>query len=120
MRIAIVAFLAIAITCATAVAAEKAWYGFHIRPITKGFALNPVVRSVVIDKIKAGSPADAQKMRVGDEIIEAEGHVVPGTRALQLVRLMNKQPGEQLRLRLRRPNGDHYRVQLIGIRKPGT
>jgi S1-C subfamily serine protease len=105
---------------ASAVAAEKAWYGFHIDPKTEGFPLNPVVRSVMIDKIKAGSPADAQKMRVGDEIIEAEGRVVPGTRALQLINLLNKKPGERLRLRLRRPSGERYDVTIIGIKKPGT
>jgi S1-C subfamily serine protease len=119
LRLLLIAAL-LAFCSANASAAEKAWYGFHIDPKTEGFPLNPVVRSVVIDKIKTGSPADAQKMRVGDEIIEAEGRVVPGTRALQLIALLNKKPGERLRLRLRRPNGEVYSVLLVGIRKPGT
>lgn len=110
----------LALFSSSATAAEKAWYGFHIDPKTEGFPLNPIVRSVMIDKIKAGSPADAQKMRIGDEIIEAEGRAVPGTRALQLINILNKKPGERLRLRLRRPSGERYEVTLTGIKKPGT
>ena len=105
-------------TGAAATAAEKAWYGFHIKPETAGFPLNPVVRSVVIDKIKRGSPADDQDMRVGDEIIEAEGKIVPGARALPLMSILNKKPGELLRLRLKRPDGEIYAVTIRGIKKP--
>ena len=103
---------------ASASAAEKAWYGFHIKPDTGGFPLNPTVRSVVIDKVKANSPATAHGIRVGDEIIEAEGRIVPGGRAIQLISILNKRPGELLQLRLRRPDGSTYLVRIRGIKKP--
>ncbi|HEV3408758.1 MAG TPA: PDZ domain-containing protein [Chthoniobacterales bacterium] len=105
---------------ATASGAEKAWYGFHIKPDTAGFPLNPTVRSVVIDKVKANSPATAHGIRVGDEIIEAEGKTVPGRRAIQLISILNKRPGELLQLRLRRPDGTTYFVQIRGIKKPAS
>ena len=108
----------LAVTLATASAAERAWYGFHIRPETAGFPLNPIVKSVVIDKVKANSPASAQDIRVGDEIIEAEGKIVPGTRAIQLIFLLNKEPGNVLHLRLRRADGERYMVVVQGIKKP--
>jgi C-terminal processing protease CtpA/Prc len=114
--ITVAVMIAAAVTSASA--AEKAWYGFHIKPETAGFPLNPVVTSVVIDKIKPNSPAAAQKMQVGDEIIEADGKPVPGTRALKLVALLSKQPGEVLRLRLKRADGDDYSVSVRGIKKP--
>ncbi len=103
---------------ATAAAAEKAWYGFHIKPHTTGFVLNPVVQSVVIDMIAPNSPASAQGIRVGDEILEADGTTVPGTHAVQLITLVNKKPGDTLRLLLRRRDGETYRVVIVATKKP--
>ncbi|HEY0370214.1 MAG TPA: PDZ domain-containing protein [Chthoniobacterales bacterium] len=105
---------------ATAGAAERAWYGFHIHAQTTGFPLNPIIRSITIDKVKPNSPADAQEIRVGDEIIEADGQSVPGTRALQLIGILNKKPGDTLRLVLRRASGDTYPVVIVGIKKPAS
>ncbi|MDQ6655517.1 MAG: PDZ domain-containing protein [Verrucomicrobiota bacterium] len=109
-------FAAIAIPSATA--AEKAWYGFHIRVETAGFVLNPIVRSVKIDKVASNSPASAQSIRVGDAIVEADGAAVPGARALQLWPILSKQPGDTLRLRLQRPDGETYAAVVTGISKP--
>jgi len=108
----------LAVSLATAGAADRAWYGFHIRPETAGFPLNPIVKSVVIDKVKVNSPASAQQIRVGDEIIEAEGKIVPGTRALQLIFLLNKEPGSVLHLLLKRADGERYAAVVQGIKKP--
>ena len=108
----------IAASLATASAADRAWYGFHIKPETAGFALNPIVKSVVIDKVKENSPASAQHIRVGDEIIEADGNIVPGNRAIRLIFLLNKEPGNMLHLRLKRADGEKYTVVVQGIKKP--
>ncbi|MDQ6861335.1 MAG: PDZ domain-containing protein [Verrucomicrobiota bacterium] len=105
---------------ASTVAAEKAWYGFHIKPKTSGFPLNPIVDSVTIDMIAPNSPASTHGIQVGDEIIEAEGTKIAGTRGLALISLVKKQPGETLRLVLRHNGGETYRVSIVGIKKPGT
>ena len=102
----------------TANAAEKAWYGFHINPETSGFVFNPIVQSIPIDRIAPNSPASAQSIRVGDEIIEADGKPLRGARALELLSLINKQPGDTLRLVLRRPNGEIYRAEMVAVKKP--
>ncbi len=107
-----------AVSLASASAAERAWYGFHIKPETAGFPLNPIVKSVVIDKVKVNSPASAQHIRVGDEIIEADGRIVRGARAMQLIFLLNKEPGNVLHLRLKRADGESYTVVVQGIKKP--
>lgn len=117
------AFILLFLAClcpATTKAVEKAWYGFHIKPALEGFALNPVVKSVVIDKVKANSPASAQNIRVGDEIIEAEGIKVPGTRALQFVPILRKQPGDTLNLRLKTQQGRTYSVLVQAIQRPSS
>jgi S1-C subfamily serine protease len=108
----------LAVSLATASAAERAWYGFHIKPETAGFPLNPIVKSVVIDRVGLNSPASAQHIRVGDEIVEAEGNIVPGTRAIQLIFLLNKEPGNVLHLRLKRADGERYTAVVQGIKKP--
>ncbi len=105
---------------ASAHAADKAWYGFRVKVDTAGFALNPTVRSAVIQKVAPDSPAAAQRIEAGDEIIEAEGKTVPGGRALQLKPILGKKIGETLRLRLRRPNGETYPALVTGIRKPAA
>ena len=79
-ELVIAAVLFLGVSLASATAAEKAWFGFHIKPETTGFPLNPIVRSVVIDKVKPHSAAEALDIRIGDEIMEAEGKPVPGTR----------------------------------------
>src|ERR1700682_4925415 len=96
---------------------ERAWYGFHVKPETSGFPLNPIVDSVKIDDIKRGSVAETKKIRIGDEILEAEGRTIPGARALSLLFLLKKQPGDWLHLRLRRPDGANYSVAIQGIKK---
>ena len=109
---------AVSLASASAGLTSKAWYGFHIKPETSGFALNPVVESVTIDKVKPGSAAAAQKIRVGDQIIEAEGKTIPGARALGLLFLLKKQPGDWMHLRLKRPSGESYAVAVQGMKKP--
>ncbi len=117
MRLALLAFLSLA-AVTSAAAAEKAWYGFHIKPQFEGFPLNPIVRSVTIDRVRPNSPATAHRIRVGDEILEAEGRVVPGSRALAWIFLRYKQPGDSLRLRLKRRNGESYTAVVQGIKEP--
>ena len=117
-RLGITVGILLAVSLATAGAAERAWYGFHIKPESAGFPLNPIVKSVVIDKVRLNSPAAAQDSRVGDEIIEAEGKVVPGTRAIQLYFLLSKEPGNVLHLRLKRADGESYTAAVRGINKP--
>jgi S1-C subfamily serine protease len=117
-KLVITAGFFLGISLASATAAERAWFGFHIKPETTGFPLNPVVRSVVIDKVKPHSAAAALDIRIGDQIMEVEGRTVPGTRALQLISLLQKQPGEWLHLRLKRPSGESYSAAVEGIKKP--
>jgi C-terminal processing protease CtpA/Prc len=119
-RHVIVAGIIFAVSLAAARADDRAWYGFHIKPETAGFPLNPTVRSVVIDTVKVNSPAAAQRIQVGDEILEADGKTIPGARALQLISLLNKEPGSLLRLQLRRADGERYTAVVRGIKKPGA
>jgi len=101
-----------------ATAAEKGWFGFGLKVAGEGF-FNPTVKSITVDSIAPRSPASEQHMAVGDEIIQIEGTAVPGRKASELKPLMQKQVGETIHLRLKRPAGEFYSVTLMAVKKPG-
>lgn len=119
-RITFLFALLVACSIPTLQGAEKAWFGFAVNVETAGFPLNPTVRFVRVAKVVPNSPAATQHIEAGDEIVEAEGHTVPGGRALQLQPLLKRQVGDVLHLRLKRPTGEVYPAALTGIAKPAA
>jgi C-terminal processing protease CtpA/Prc len=101
-----------------AAAGEKGWFGFGVKVAGEGFFLNPTVRSITIESIAPNSPAAGQHIGVGDEIIQVENTEVPGRKASELKPLMQKQVGETVRLRLKRPTGETYSVTLTAAKAP--
>ena len=69
-------------------------------------------------KVAPGSPADKQRIQVGDEIIEAAGKKVPGAKANDLKPLLEKEVGEVLHLRLKRSRGEIYSANLTAVKRP--
>jgi C-terminal processing protease CtpA/Prc len=55
---------------------------------------------------------------VGDEVLQVEGTDVPGSKALKLKALMQKEVGQTLRMKLKRPNGESYSVTLTAAKSP--
>ena len=101
-----------------ATAAEKGWFGFGLKVEGSGF-LSFTVKSVTVESIAPHSPASEQHIAVGDEIIQVEETTVPGRRAWELKPLMQKQVGESVHLRLKRPAGETYSVTLTAVKNPG-
>lgn len=111
------ALLALSMASGAAAAPEKGYFGFKIEAETAGFMLNPTVKRVSIKTVVPDSPA-AGRVAVGDEIIEAEGHAVPGAKALQLKPMLQKSPGDTVHLKLKRPNGESYYVEITAVKRP--
>jgi C-terminal processing protease CtpA/Prc len=103
---------------AAAKAGEKGWFGFNLKIAGEGF-FNPTVRSVTVASIAPQSPAAAQPIAVGDQIIQVENTEVPGHKASELKPLMQKQVGETIHLRLKRPSGETYSVTLVAVKRAG-
>lgn len=101
-----------------AVAAEKGWFGFELEIAGEGFFLNPTVRSVKVASVVPQSPAAAQAIAAGDEIVQVENTDVPGRKASELKPLIQKHPGESLHLKLRRKSGETYSVTLVAVKEP--
>jgi C-terminal processing protease CtpA/Prc len=101
-----------------ATAAEKGWFGFGLKIEGSGF-LSLTIKSATVESIAPHSPAAEQHLAVGDEIIQVEETTVPGCRAWGLKSLMQKQVGESVHLRLKRPGGEIYSVTLTAVKNPG-
>ena len=119
MKKTLVALLfSVALVLNVAGAEEKGWFGFAVDVKTSGFVLNPNVASIVIAEVVPNSPAATQRISVGDEIVEAEGQAVPGSKALQLRSIITKRPGETLHLRLKRKDGETYSATMTAAKRP--
>lgn len=116
-KLLLAGLLSLAIASGAAAAPEKGYFGFRIEAQTSGFMFNPTVKRVSIKSVEPNSPA-AGRVAVGDEIIEAEGHAVPGGKALELKPMLQKSPGETVHLKLKRANGESYSVELTAVKRP--
>ena len=83
---------------------------FSVEVYTDGFFLNPNVARIVVREVFPNSQASEAGIAPGDEIIQVEQLVVPGTKARDLEPLMEFKPGVPKRLVLRRSNGSQYEV----------
>lgn len=119
-RILLCATLPLLLLLARAQAGEKGWFGVRLQVETKGFVLNPTLRAVRLREVVPNSPAAAQDLRAGDEVVEAEGKMVVGSNGREMQVLMTKQPGEVLHLRLKRSSGEIYSANLTAIKKPAS
>jgi PDZ domain len=111
--------LAIAVLfCAPAWAeGEKGWFGFAVSADTEGFSLNPVLRSVKIEKIVPLSPAAMAGLAAGDDVLEVDGIVVAGTKADVLLGRMQKTVGETLILSIKNERAEAHKVRLTAVPK---
>lgn len=114
----LVAVLAVTVPAGLHGAEEKGYFGFKLAVETSGFVLNPTVTFAKVKSVSPNSPAAAQHLSIGDEIVEAEGRAVPGGKALELRPIMKKRPGETIHLKLRRPNGESYSAAITATKRP--
>ena len=110
--------LLLAIATATVAKAQEGYFGLTVDVDGTGFFLNPTITTATIKKVAAGSPAATAGIVAGDEILEVEGHAVPGAKADSIAPLMEKGVGQSLTLKLRRSSGAAYSVTLVAIARP--
>jgi C-terminal processing protease CtpA/Prc len=105
--IGIVAVLMLlALTLAPAVADEpKGTFGLTVAVDADGFFLNPTLKSVTVQKVEPRSPAANAGIAAGDQIVEAEGRTIAGSKGRELQPILSKQPGQTIHLLLKRPKG---------------
>jgi hypothetical protein len=56
------------------------------KPETSGFALNPTLNKLTVTSSKPEKPGDLCLLHVNDEILQVNSQLVPGARALSVMR----------------------------------
>ena len=56
------------------------------KPETQGFALNPILKKLTVTSSKLEKPGDECLLHVNDEILQVNTQLVPGSRALSVMR----------------------------------
>lgn len=106
-------FLAIAMP--TVAFAEEGWFGFSQR-VEVSWLFN--VESAVVNYVAKGSPAEKAGIAVGDALLSIEDCAIPGCGAYKAKGLMERNAGENLRLKLKRENGEEYAATLVAAPRP--
>jgi len=121
-RLSVLRVFSIAVLASASVAAfaqgERGSFGFLVNIEAEGFFLNPTLRAVTIEKVVPESPAAKSRIAAGDQIVEVDGVTVGGRKVRELEPLVQKSIGETLHLRLKRPNGEYYGVDIVAVPKP--
>ncbi len=101
-----------------AMADNEGWFGLGVKVDGKGRFWNPVVETIAVESIDAGSPAAASRIAVGDRIVEVDGEPVAGQRARALAPRFDKPAGGTLRLGLVDTDGTRYELVLTAASAP--
>jgi C-terminal processing protease CtpA/Prc len=115
--VAILTLLLVALAPARAEEA-KGFFGLSVAVDADGFFLNPTLKSITVQKVEPKSPAANAGIAAGDQIVEAEGRTIAGTKARELEPMMSKKVGQALHLLLKRPKGESYKATLIAVARP--
>ena len=112
--------LCLAIACALLLAQHPASaefrrgrLGFTVYVNVDGSYAKPVLKSVHVQEIEPGSPAEVGGLQVDDEIVEVEGKPLVGADAREVAAMVQVPPGERLRLVVRGRDGSERRVTIV-------
>ena len=59
---------------------------FAVKPEMHGFALNPILGRVIVTAARASTAGDTCPLRLNDEIVQVNQQVIPGQRALAVMK----------------------------------
>jgi len=87
--------------------------GFTVYVQVDGSYLKPVLKSVWVQEIEPGSPAEAGGLKVEDEILQVQGKPLVGADARDVAAMVQVPPGSKLRLLVRSTDGAQRRVTIV-------
>lgn len=87
--------------------------GFTVYVQVDGSYAKPVLKSVRVQEIEPGSPAEAGGLKVDDEIVQVEGRELAGANAREVAAMVQVPPGERLRLVVRGSDGAQRQVTIV-------
>ena len=87
--------------------------GFTVYVEVDGSYAKPILKSVHVQEIEPGSPAEAGGLKVDDEIVQVQGQPLVGANARDVAAIVQVPPGERLRLVVRGSDGAERRVTIV-------
>jgi C-terminal processing protease CtpA/Prc len=87
--------------------------GFTVYVEVQGSYAKPILKSVHVQEIEPGSPAEAGGLKVADEIVQVQGRPLVGANARDVAAMVQVPPGERLRLVVRGTDGAERHVTIV-------
>ena len=111
-------FTALLVTCSLCYAGEKGYLGITFSVEGTGTFLNPVLKTIRIDKVTPNSPAARSGIETGDLLVEIEGHTVDGAKANELKPYMDREIGQTVHLVVKKASGELKGLSIVAGPKP--
>jgi len=93
--------------------AAQARLGFSVSAQTDGF-LSTTLKQVKITAVAPGAPAEQAGLQVGDDVESVNDVPIIGTSGSRIMDMVHAvQPGEHIRLKVRRSGAEHL-VDIVG------
>jgi len=112
---AVVCTLALALPAQPAAALDpgRGRLGFTVYVEVDGSYATPILKSVWVQEIEPGSPAEAGGLKVEDRILQVQGKPLAGANARDVAAMVQVPPGERLRLLVRSSDGAQRHVTIV-------
>jgi len=87
--------------------------GFTVYVEVDGSYSKPILKSVHVQEIEPGSPAEAGGLKVEDRILQVQGKPLAGANAREVAAMIQVPPGEKLRLMVLSADGAQRHVTIV-------
>jgi len=98
---------------AAALDPDRGRLGFTVYVEVDGSYLKPILKSVWVQEIEPGSPAEAGGLKVEDQILQVQGKPLAGANAREVAAMIQVPPGTRLRLIVRSTDGAQRHVTIV-------
>ena len=92
---------------------DRGRLGFTVYVEVDGSYAKPILKSVHVQEIEPGSPAEAGGLKVEDRILQVQGKPLAGANAREVAAIIQVPPGEKLRLIVLSTDGAQRHVTIV-------
>ena len=113
LGVALLTLLAVQPAAAVDIDPNRGRLGFTVYVEVDGSYVTPVLKSVRVQEIEPGSPAEQGGLQVEDVILQAQGKPLAGANARDVAAIVQVPPGGRLQLLVRSTDGVERRVTIV-------
>lgn len=106
-------FLLVSLWSSVSAAQPQGVVGFTVEVDGDGSFWKPIIKRVIVESVRPGSPAEAAGLLAGDEILLVQGAGVADANARKVAELVQVVPGEHLLLVVRGAAGKLREIDII-------